>query len=149
MNTASKTACDGGLAEEDAMSEQGDALHEQIDESKKEKLDVKGKDEISIDNMAVETRRISLEPQEGEQDGSGRASLLENTKKDVIMENIEIDEKPDVAEKNSCADEIQPENADKREIEPEYEDEFIEPEPQESTKPQRVVVDEFDEPDVM
>merc|ERR1712146_132361 len=105
-----------------------------------------GKDEISIDNMEVETRRISLEPQEGEQDGGGRASLLENTKKDVIMENTQITEKPDVAEKNSRAEEIeaeiQPENIDKREVEPEYEDEFIEPESQEDTKPQRDVVDE-------
>merc|ERR1719461_1112075 len=140
MNKASATsdAGEGGLADEDVMSENGEVLtqsFEQIDQVKEEALDIAGKDEMRADNLKVEKRRISLEPEKGENvtadppktDEGGRSSLLQGTTKDVIIQNITIDAQPDVAQKNSPADQTP-------EVSPPGEFEEVD------------VVDEFDEP---
>jgi len=139
MNKAAATsdAGEGGLADEDVMSENGDVTQsfEQIEQVKEEALDIAGKDEMRADNLKVEKRRISLEPEEGENvtadpaktDEGGRSSLLQGTTKDVIIQNITIDAQPDVAQKNSPADQTP-------EVSPPGEFEEVD------------VVDEFDEP---
>merc|ERR1719461_1632148 len=141
MNKASATsdAGEGGLADEDVMSENGEVLtqsFEQIDQVKEEALDIAGKDEMRADNLKVEKRRISLEPEKGEKvtedppaktvEG-GQSSLLQGTTKDVIVQNITIDAQPDVAQKNIPADQTP-------EVSPPGEFEEVD------------VVDEFDEP---
>jgi len=136
MNKASATS-DAGLADEDIMSENGDVTQsfEQIEQVKEEALDVAGTDEMRADNLKVEKRRISLEPEEGEKvtadaaktDEGGRSSLLHGTTKDVIIQNITIDAQPDVAQKNSPADKT-PEVSPPGEFEEvDFVDEFDEP----------------------
>jgi len=151
MNKASATsdAGEGGLADEDVMSENGDVTQsfEQIEQVKEEVLDIAGTDEMRADNLKVEKRRISLEPEEGETpaepektDEGGRSSLLQSTNKnhldfsDVIVQNITIDAQPDVAQKNSPADQT-PEVSPPEEFEEvDFVDEFDEPVDPEETE---------------
>merc|ERR1719384_2041324 len=136
-------------------------MNEIVDQKTADELNIKGEGEMTKKNLEVDVRRISLEPDKETQnseapteDGGARSSLLENPdSKDVVVENIKIDEKPDVAEKNTRAeagaeeipivgddivdefDEPEPEMAPPKQ-------EMKSPEKEEEIEPQKATVDD-------
>merc|ERR1719150_1741263 len=171
MNTAASAKDkESGLADDDALSDKGnDSMNEIVDQKTADDLNIKGEGEMTKKNLEVDVRRISLEPEKETQkseepieDGGGRSSLLENpASKDVVVENIHIDEKPDVAEKNTRAEAGEEPIAEIPKVGDDIVDEFDEPEPEmalpkqetkpsvkeEEIEPQKATVDDAPEID--